>query len=301
MDLKFEPISIDRQDEYNQILSSCPQIPTSDYAFANIWGWAEHYGLEWAFSEGVCWLRQTNHPDATKSGKGPLYWAPLGPWDNYAWTECPIIRAAGNFTRIPEYLAELWRAAFRENIDIDSCRGHWDYVYDVMELTELRGNRFHKKKNLLKQFMKNYDFEYSSMGPECVEEVLEMQAEWLKWFEEKSPSPALVAENVAITRVLQCWDQIGTLRGAAIRVDGKVVAYTVAEPVGADSMVIHFEKGNTFFKGIYQSINQMFLEHEAQGVPLVNREQDLGDEGLRKAKMSYNPKFFLKKFEAEIS
>lgn len=297
MNLTFEPVSIQRQDEYNAILSSCPQLPTSDYAFANVWGWGEHYGLEWAFSEGVCWLRQTRQTN----GRDLVYWAPLGPWDNYAWTECPIIRSAGSFTRIPEYLAELWRAAFREHIDIDSCRGHWDYVYDVQELTELRGNRFHKKKNLLGQFIKKYDYDYSAMGPECVEEVLDMQAEWLKWFEEKSPSPALVAENTSITRVLQHWDQIPTLRGAAIRIKGKVVAYTVGEPVGADSVVIHFEKGNTYFKGVYQSINQMFLEQEAEGIKYVNREQDLGDEGLRKAKLSYNPVFFLKKFQAEIS
>ncbi len=293
MDPKFEPISIDRQEQYNAILSSCPQQPTSDYAFANVWGWAEHYGLEWAFSEGIAWVRQTR-PEH-------VYWAPLGPWDNYAWTECPIIRTAGKFTRIPQYLAELWHGAFRDNIVMDSCKDHWDYVYDLRELVQLKGNKFHKKKNLLKQFIKKYEFEYQAMGPECVEEVLEMQAEWLKWFEDQNPSPALVAENKAITRVLQYWDQIGTLMGGAIRIKGKVVAYTVAEPIGIDSVVIHFEKGNTFYKGIYQAINQMFLEHEASSIKFVNREQDLGDEGLRKAKMSYHPKFFLKKFEAVIS
>ncbi|MGE4503903.1 MAG: DUF2156 domain-containing protein [Desulfovibrionaceae bacterium] len=292
MQLEFTPISTDRQKEYNAILSSCPQIPTSDYAFANIWGWAEHYGLEWAFGEGLAWVRQTI-PET-------VYWAPLGPWDNYRWTECPIMRAAGHFTRVPEYLAELWNTAFQDDAEIAPSRDHWDYIYSVPDLVELGGNQFHKKKNLLNQFLKKYDFTYSPMGPDCVEEVLVMQAEWLKWFEDNNPIPALLAENVAITRVLQCWDQIGTLRGAAIRVRGKVVAYTVAEPVGTDSVVIHFEKGNTAFKGVYQAMNQMFLEHDAKGIPYVNREQDLGDEGLRKAKMSYNPVFFLKKFEARI-
>lgn len=296
MELPFEPISIHRQEEYNALLSSCPQLPTSDYAFANIWGWAEHYGLEWAFSDNLVWIRQRDPENEEKY----LYWAPLGKWDNHSWTDCPSLHAAGSFTRIPEYLAELWREAFRDRIEIDSCRGHWDYIYEVSDLVELRGNRFHKKKNLLKQFTKNYDFEYKPMGADCVEEVLEMQAEWLKWFEEKSPSPALVAENTAITRVLQCWDEIGTLMGGAIRIEGKVVAYTIAEPVGGDSVVIHFEKGNTFFKGVYQAINQMFLAHDVENIRYVNREQDLGDEGLRKAKLSYNPTFFLRKYEAVI-
>jgi hypothetical protein len=81
-------------------------------------------------------------------------------------------------------------------------------------------------------------------------------------------------------------------------VDGKVVAYTVAEPVSDESIVIHFEKGNTAYKGVYQAINQMFLEAQASKYLYVNREQDLGEEGLRKAKLSYNPAFMLKKFEA---
>jgi hypothetical protein len=97
---------------------------------------------------------------------------------------------------------------------------------------------------------------------------------------------------------LQQFDQIRGLTGGAIRVQGKVVAYTVAEPVSDDSIVIHFEKGNTAYKGVYQAINQMFLEAQAAEFEYVNREQDLGEEGLRKAKLSYNPAFMLKKFEA---
>lgn len=290
MRLEFVPLSLDRQHDYNAALNRCPQIPTSDYAFANIWGWADHYGLEWAFENGLVWIRQTK-PET-------VHWAPLGDWDTHDWTKCQSIRNVENFTRVPEYLARLWSKAMGERIEIREARDHWDYIYSVQELIELKGNRFHKKKNLLKQFEKKYDAVYSPMGPECVEEVLEMQAEWLGWLEE--PSPTLIAENSAITRVLHHFDQIGTLRGGAIRVNGKVVAYTVAEPVGPGSIVVHFEKGDTHFKGVYQAINQQFLAHDAQGVEFVNREQDLGEEGLRKAKLSYNPQFFLKKYEAEI-
>ena len=77
--------------------------------------------------------------------------------------------------------------------------------------------------------------------------------------------------------------------------DGVMVAYTVAERLTSDSIVIHFEKGDTKFKGIYQAINQMFLAHSASHFALVNREQDLDDEGLRKAKLSYHPVGFINK------
>jgi hypothetical protein len=290
MELHFAPPSIEHIEEYNRILGTCPQIPTSDYAFANIYGWAEKYGLELAMKNGIAWIRQTI-PET-------MYWAPLGDWEKHCWTECSIVPKLGRFTRVPEYLALLWEEKYGDAIEIKECREHWDYIYNVRELIELRGNRFHKKKNLLKQFIKKYGYEYSPLGPECVEEVLEMQEEWLRWFEEHNPSVALEAENVAITRVLQQFDQIRGLTGGAIRVQGKVVAYTVAEPVSDDSIVIHFEKGNTAYKGVYQAINQMFLEAQAAEFEYVNREQDLGEEGLRKAKLSYNPAFMLKKFEA---
>ena len=83
--------------------------------------------------------------------------------------------------------------------------------------------------------------------------------------------------------------------GGAIMVDGNMVAYTVAEALTPQSIVIHFEKGDTRFKGVYQAINQMFLAHCARDFLTVNREQDLNDDGLRKSKLSYNPLEFVRK------
>jgi hypothetical protein len=82
--------------------------------------------------------------------------------------------------------------------------------------------------------------------------------------------------------------------------DGAMVAYTVAERLTADSIVIHFEKGDTQYKGIYQAINQMFLAHSAPDFALVNREQDLNDDGLRKAKLSYHPVDFIHKYRVSL-
>ena len=292
MTLEFEPICLKRQKEYHEALDGCPQLMTSDFSFANVFGWAEHYGLEWAFNKGLCFVRQTK-PET-------VYWAPIGPWERYDWHDCKAMQEAETFIRVPEALTRLWAVAYGNNILIEENRDHWDYVYSVEELIALKGKKFHKKKNLLNQFKKNYNYQYEPMGPECVEEVLEMQDEWFKWYEENNPSEALKAENHAITRVLHNIDQIEGLTGATLRVDGKVIAYTVAEPLCEDSLVIHFEKGDIRFKGVYQAINQMFLENDGAEYTNVNREQDLGDPGLRKAKLSYNPSFFLKKFNARL-
>ena len=287
----FAPLCLTGMAEYLARLAACPQ-KVSDYSFANLWGWCEEYGLEWRFGDTHVWLRQTK-PEV-------VYWAPVGPWEAIDWNACPVLGAGGSFVRVPEHLALAWSQAFPGRVEAQEDRGHWDYVYSVEELTRLSGNRFHKKKNLLKQFTKTYVYDYHPLTADCIEEVLQMQLEWCQWREAEGDA-TLIAENRAISRVVKDWDRLPNLLGGAVRVDGRMIAYTVAEPLDPSMLVIHFEKGHSAFKGVYQAVNQMFLEHQAQDFQWVNREQDLGDEGLRKAKMSYNPANFLKKYRVRIS
>jgi len=287
---QFTPLTLDGRDEYLARLARCPQ-KVSDYSFANLWGWCEEYGLEWRFGDSHVWLRQTR-PDIR-------LWAPVGPWESVDWSKCPTLNGGGSFIRVPERLAALWSQALPGRLEVDEAREHWDYVYSVQELTALSGNKFHKKKNLLNQFRKAYAFDYRPLTADCIEEVLQMQMEWSMWREAECDA-TLCAENRAIARVVKDWDRLPNLLGGAIRLDGRMIAYTVAEALDDSMLVIHFEKGHTAFKGVYQAINQMFLEHQGQRFTAVNREQDLGDEGLRKAKLSYNPVQFLEKRAVRI-
>lgn len=286
MNRTFVSLTLDGRAEYLNRLAACPEKP-SDYSFANLWGWCEEYGLEWSFGNSHVWLRQTK-PHV-------VHWAPIGPWRAVNWSKCPTLTQGGMFTRVPEELAAIWRAALPDRVDSQEAREHWDYVYAVPDLVKLSGNRFHKKKNLLSQFTKTYDYDYHPLTADCIEEVLQMQMEWCQWRDDECDF-TLQAENRAIARVVKDWDRLPNLLGGAIRVEGKMIAYTVAEPLDESMLVIHFEKGHMGFKGVYQAINQMFLEHQGQDYQWVNREQDLGDEGLRKAKMGYNPSCFMKKF-----
>ncbi|GFK93640.1 hypothetical protein NNJEOMEG_01474 [Fundidesulfovibrio magnetotacticus] len=281
----FEPLALGGRDEYLARLARCPQ-KVSDYSFANLWGWCEEYGLEWSFGDSHVWLRQTR-PET-------VYWAPVGPWETVDWSRCPTLNGGGSFIRVPARLADIWSEALPGRVEVSEAREHWDYVYLVSELSALSGNRFHKKKNLLNQFTKNYAYEYHPLTADCIEEVLQMQMEWCVWREAECDA-TLAAENRAIARVVKDWDRLPNLLGGAVRVEGRMIAYTVAEALDDSMLVIHFEKGSNGFKGVYQAVNQMFLEHQGQGFTHVNREQDLGDEGLRKAKLSYNPALFLEK------
>jgi hypothetical protein len=292
MPLAFEPLSIDLQGAYRRRLAACSQV-ASDYSFINIWGWAESYGLQWAWDQDLVWIRQTLPT--------PVLWAPVGPWQAVAWKDAlPAVCPPGTrLTRVPEALAENWKAALGKRVEAVDARGDWDYLYAAQSLIELAGNRYHKKKNLVNQFQRTYAFSYEPLGPATVAEALSLQTDWCTWRDCEAVD-TLAAENRVIAKVLTHWEALEGICGGVLRIDGRLVAYTVAERQTADTLLIHFEKGNPEFKGVYQAINQAFVAHSAEGIRWVNREQDLGDEGLRRAKLSYHPEAFVPKCDVAI-
>ncbi len=297
MTLIFEPLDLNKQDLYFEYLSRC-SLEASDYRFINLWGWTEAYGLEWAWTDQHVWIKQ-NVPEE-------IYWAPVGSWEKIDWKAQfnKYFNAPIKFTRVPEALHGIWAKTPGIEMACTESRGHWDYVYAVDDLVELKGNRFHKKKNLVNQFKKKYTYSYFPFTLEMIHKALAMQQDWCTWRDCESFN-ALAAENKAIEKVLNSWDKLKGLLGGTICVDDEIIAYTVGEMLSEDTVVIHFEKGKPEFKGVYQAINQMFLEdiNKSQGgirLKFVNREQDLDDEGLRKAKLSYHPVGFVKKYHIKV-
>jgi hypothetical protein len=291
MTLDFRPIRLADQLRYRAYLKQCPQ-PSSDYSFTNVWGWSGHYRLEWAWESDLVWIRQ-HQPE-------PVYWAPVGDWKAIDWAQrLPACLAPGALLRrIPEELALQWtEGEVAASVEITDDRGNWDYLYDRQALSELAGNRFHKKKNLVNQFTKKYDYHYIALTAETAPQALALQNDWCLWRDCESIE-VLEAENQVIEKVLLAWDRLGELTGGALLVDDHMVAYTVAEALSDEMLVIHFEKANPDYKGVYQAINQIFLNEAATAFTTINREQDLNDPGLRKAKESYRPVGYLKKFQA---
>lgn len=292
MDLQFEAIQLDKQEAYRERLRQCSQI-SSDYSFSNLFGWAEEYGLSWAWRDELVWIRQSK-PELA-------YWAPVGPWQATDWSA--LVAAPGGegatFIRVPEKLLTVWRSMFGSRVTAEEQRDHWDYLYDIAELVDLKGNRFHKKKNLLNQFMNKYDYRYHPFSAEMIEPAMAMQADWCNWRDCES-SDVLAAENRSVFKILTHSKDLPSLTGGVIMVEGMIVAYTLAEELDDDAIVVHYEKGCPDYKGVYQAINQMFLANLDKRFKWVNREQDLGEPGLRKAKLSYHPAAFLKKYRVSI-
>jgi len=292
MPLLFEPVRIDKQSTYLTRFSECMQ-KASDYSFINIWGWATAHGLKWAWQDDLVWIKQTR-PE-TK------YWAPVGAWERIDWATRMdrLFSEPVKFVRVPDALRQIWNSALGDRIAVEESRGDWDYLYSANDLIGLKGNRFHKKKNLVNQFMKKYRSSYTPLGRETIQQAVDMQTDWCAW-RDCETYDTLAAENGAIENVLNSWNLLHGIIGGALLVDGEMVAYTVAEKLTIDTALIHFEKANPDYKGSYQAINRGFLEHTGADLSRVNREQDLNDEGLRKAKLSYHPVDFVRKCSVTV-
>ena len=155
-----------------------------------------------------------------------------------------------------------------------------------------------KNRRSFYDFRKDYpDYEYQPLTADMLEDVWEYINLWCKQKECSGKfSPGLICEKQAIREAL---DHFGELdyKGAVIRLNGQIEAFTMGEKINDETVVIHVEKANGTINGLYSAINQEFLLHEWPDVAFVNREEDTGDEGLRKAKMSYHPVALVKKYK----
>ena len=183
---------------------------------------------------------------------------------------------------------------FPGKFEIEYHRDIADYVYEAEKLCTLSGKKYHGKKNHVNKFKKTYEhWEYVPMSTENVEEAFQLLLKWknLNLCHEHHDKNA---ESCVAANYLRLFEELEVC-GGILRVDGQAVAFTIGEKVCDDTMVVHIEKALTEYEGAYAMVNQQFVEHECQDVTYVNREEDTGDEGLRKAKLSYRPVFMVEK------
>ncbi|MFH1074396.1 MAG: phosphatidylglycerol lysyltransferase domain-containing protein [Candidatus Firestonebacteria bacterium] len=201
----------------------------------------------------------------------------------------------GRIGAIPKALAmELSGAGFKPHPDRDD----FDYIYRVKELINLSGEKFHAKKNLVNGFIKRYSYEFKSLDSILIPQCLQLQQKWcdLRACRENTKKNAEDLMVIELLNNFSHWE----LFGGAILVDGKVQAFTLLEELNSTTAVGHAEKANTEYRGIYQAINQFTAEKLLSKYEFVNREQDVGEPGLRKAKLSYNPIGFAEKYYIEV-
>jgi len=177
---------------------------------------------------------------------------------------------------------------------IKEDRDNFDYLYEAQKLMTLSGKKLHSKKNHYNSFTRTYDYEVVEIKDEKVINDVSFAAE--KWYEETEEKDIkLYYELIAIKSIVNNMNLL-KLKGVVVYVEGEVAAFSIGESLNEKLAVIHIEKGDKNINGIYSFIAKTFIDKCFNNVEIINREQDLGIEGLRKSKMSYYPLKLEKKF-----
>ena len=173
-------------------------------------------------------------------------------------------------------------------------RDNFDYIYKREDLANLSGKKYHSKRNHISAFSKKYNWTYESLNDTNKDEFLEFSE---KWYYDRADvfDEGLAAEQKALGEILH--SNVGIdYKGALIRIDGKIVAVTMGSPINSKVFDIHFEKADADYLTAYALINREFAARELADYEYRHREDDLGIEGLRKAKLSYKPEILLEKY-----
>lgn len=183
--------------------------------------------------------------------------------------------------------------------EFSSSRDYVDYVYLRTDLAELKGKKFQPKRNHVNKFYKTYtNYEYMPITTDRINECLKLEEEWCK-ANDCGPQNGLGNERKSLTYALNHFEELG-LSGGILYVNDKIAAFTFGMPINQQTFGVHVEKADTQIEGAYNVINQEFARHIPEQYIYLNREEDLGLEGLRKAKLSYQPAILLEKNMARL-
>jgi len=294
--MKWKPIDI-TDKELIESYTKGFHIDVSDLPFTNLFIWHFSRAISYVIHNDTL-LIKTTYPN-----QSPFIFYPIGDGDKKGTLlEVKKYFSQNNF---PFIIKSLTNAQADEllslgigSFEIRKNRDRFDYIYDITELIELKGRKYHKKKNHLNRFKELYEYRFEEVNSSNIDELMES---WRVWFGAIGDmvNEGLKNEYIGTIEVLRHFDKL-SIKGGILRAEGRIVAFSFGEALNSDTVVIHTEKADTTIHGAYQMINQQFLEHCWSGYKFVNREEDLGIEGLRKAKLSYNPVLLMEKNEAYL-
>lgn len=262
--------------------------------FANVYLWSRQYPVTWAIIEGALVFKSEDEEQlsfAYPAGEPEAVRRALDVMMEYS-RERNYPFSMYNVT--PDNFEQL-ESFYPGRFQIEYMRDDADYIYESEKLANLSGKKLHAKRNHINKFKKLYEdrWSYESMSKENLEDCFQMQFRW-RTENHCDDDPEKRSELCVAQNALRLFEEL-ELTGGVLRVDGEVVAFTIGEPICEDTFVVHFEKAFADIEGAYTMINQQFVEHECRDYLYVNREEDTGSEGLRKAKLSYRPVFMVEK------
>jgi hypothetical protein len=274
------------------------QPETSELTFTNLFIWQGACGYQWCLDRD--WLLVAgNSPE-----RGAFALPPVGPAPRrevcarlLAWLAEEKQAASPAIERADRRLAEELAAS--PAFTAEPVREHFDYLYRTTDLIHLAGGKYHAKRNQINAVTRHYSCRYEDLTAWHLPACRELAAAWCR-IKRCEDDLNLMGEWGAVAAALNHLEALA-LRGGVILVNGKVEAFSLGELLNRETAVVHVEKANPEIPGLYALINQQFCGHALVGVPFVNREQDLGEPGLRAAKLSYQPHRLVEKFRIRLA
>ncbi|HPY94803.1 MAG TPA: phosphatidylglycerol lysyltransferase domain-containing protein [Clostridia bacterium] len=293
--LVFTPLKIEDKEWMAPLLRKGHR-GALEYNFTSNFIWREVYKLQAArFEDRLVVMSNADNPSFIfPSGEGPVE---------------PVVRAIDEYvsargqqlvfnTLLNEDWAKL-EAAFPGKFLIEPDRNDFDYVYDAQRLITLSGKKLASKRNHINKFlMDNSNWSYEPITKENIGDVHKMSLEWCLMAGCRE-NEDLFDESCAVEQAFKHFFSLG-LTGGLLRLDGRVIAFAMGEELNEETYVVHVEKAFHEINGAYQMINQQFAMANCEGYKYINREDDAGDEGLRRAKLSYDPALLVEKSSATL-
>jgi len=302
----FRPIMIEDKPTVNPYLLQYPCNEGSECTFSNLYIWGKAEDIRWAIEDDCLLLR------IQEKGDKPCMLMALAPEERLDRAIDLAVESMHNrgdafrMVSLPAWYVERMEKLFPGRFVFDREPHHDDYIYSGESLRTLAGSKFHGKRNHINKFQSLYGERcaYETYSDAHFSGCMALEENWaLMQSDREGITPAaarLIAEEAeSVRRALTGAGALG-LTGGVILVDGIVRAFTLGERIRENMVLIHVEKADISTQGAYAMINREFLEREFPDAAFVNREEDMGDEGLRRAKRSYGPIRMVEKFGARL-
>ncbi len=296
--LTFKTIELEDKKTIDKYLSN-QNYRASDLCFTNLFSWGGKFSTQFATTDDWLFIRFKDN-----NGRNS-YLKPVGLGNLKGAVEILIEDHKNNEGRfqmrgLTKEMIEEVENVMPGTFDYKLNRSVSDYIYNSEKLISLKGRKLQSKRNHINRFKRENKWTYKSLtgNPVLVEECKNMLDKWMKMNKEDK-DPSLVYDDYATTLMLENFEYFG-LKGGLICVDNKIAAFSVGEPLTRDTFIVHVEKAFTSIHGAYNIINQQFIENEAAEFEYINREEDMGIENLRQAKLSYQPDIILEKYNARF-
>ncbi len=290
--IPFEPLDPEKKAEYDRYLQNDGERGC-EYSFVNLYLWGRQKAA--FLHDHLTFFSQFNRKS--------VYLFPVGYGEKRPVLEAVMEDAKKRgipcrFTGLTQddcaLLERLYPGRFRFHFDRDA----FDYVYDIQDLAELKGKKFQRKRNHLNRFRDNHpDHVLEPITDENIDQVRQLVQSWYELRMAEDPHADFHMERSAIKKALDHWQILG-MEGLLLRVDDQPVAMTMGSRLNDNTFDVHFEKALDIADGAYAAINNGFARYLKEKYPdvlFLNREDDMGLEGLRKAKLSYNPHHMIDK------